>query len=302
MYESDPKLPRYDDNTLHVLGNEFGTVTFAAFPALQDFIAEDLLVKPEWYVSGLTRIIFVPTFLDCRSARRDAFAIYTFLVRLYNYSDERLAQVEAKLQEKQMSLPQLHREFYRLFDSGFCKAYSKNAVPNVHTFSHLWQSRKKSGPLWSTSSEPFEATYAVLRRCFRTGTPNTAKQILTNFYLREMYVQFNHVITTIRTHFVEFSLHRYGHHCQADKRLVLFPDRKADAKVSDAWVTTKEGQIFYIVRANDSSTLDEGHDSTQQRGKGSGKTCQTFDAHPVRTKAYTSDNYDLPWNSVGIWR
>ena len=59
---------------------------------------------------------------------------------------------------------------------------------NVHLFFHLWQARKQTGvPLWRTSAEPFEAMYAVARRCYFSGTRNVPKQIMENCYLRVKY-------------------------------------------------------------------------------------------------------------------
>ena len=59
---------------------------------------------------------------------------------------------------------------------------------NVHMFSHLHEIRKRTGvPLWVTSAEDFESVYAVMRRCYWSGTKNTPKQILENYYLRILY-------------------------------------------------------------------------------------------------------------------
>ena len=113
-------------------------------------------------------------------------AIYTFLYRLYNYEDARLDEVEAKLRQDMpgCDLQELHVLFYYHYSKGLCVKSTEKITPNVHTFLHLLQSRHKNGPLWKTSAEPFEATYAVMRRCYRSGTPNTPKQILTNHMLR----------------------------------------------------------------------------------------------------------------------
>ena len=109
-------------------------------------------------------------------------AVYTFLVRLYNYGDEHMAETEAALEEEGISLEQLHKEFYRHFQLGFCND-NKKATPNVHAFWHLLESRRRCGPLWSTSAEPFESLYAVLQRCYKAGTRNTPKQVMENFYM-----------------------------------------------------------------------------------------------------------------------
>ncbi len=117
---------------------------------------------------------------------RKAMTVYTFLVRLYNYDDERLQEVEEMLANMDMSLENLHHDFYRYFEAGFCAKVKQKVSINVHTFLHLLESRKRSGPLWKTSAEDFESLYAILRRGYWAGTRNTPKQILENYYLRDL--------------------------------------------------------------------------------------------------------------------
>ena len=118
-----------------------------------------------------------------RRAREKCLAVYCFLVRLYFYSDAKMREVEDKLDSMGRSLLQLHKEFYKNFQKGFCDGGKMQATPNVHTFWHLLESRRRSGPLWSTSAEPFESLYSVLQRCYKAGTKNTPKQVIENFYL-----------------------------------------------------------------------------------------------------------------------
>ena len=113
-------------------------------------------------------------------------AAYTFLVRLYQYQDDRLMDVEAVLGANWGGLEGIHEYFYRQFMEGFCERMKEKATINVHTFMHLLESRRRTGPLWSTSTEPFEALYAVIRRCYQSGTRNVPKQILQNFYSRDL--------------------------------------------------------------------------------------------------------------------
>ncbi len=114
--------------------------------------------------------------------------VFTFLARLYHYDDETLLRVEQELSRRQVTLEMLHLLFYREFMKGFCtktQVKAKKATINVHVMLHLLESRRRSGPLYLTSAEPFESLYAVLRRCFRAGTRNTTKQIFENFYMRD---------------------------------------------------------------------------------------------------------------------
>ena len=123
--------------------------------------------------------------LNRRKNKKLAIAIYVFLVRLYHYDNDRLEQVERELLEDyQQTLTDLHVAFYAAFQKGFCKAKQKmRPTINVHSFLHLEESRKRTGPLHTTSTEPFESLYARLSRCYKPGTKNTGKQLMENFYL-----------------------------------------------------------------------------------------------------------------------
>ncbi len=113
-------------------------------------------------------------------------AIFTVLSRAYYYDDESLQKVEDALGAEGLSLKDLHARFYEEFTHGFCVRTKERCTINVHTFSHLDESRKRSGALWRNSAEAFESMYAVMRRCYHGGTPNTSKQAVENFYLRDM--------------------------------------------------------------------------------------------------------------------
>ncbi len=117
-------------------------------------------------------------------------ALYCFLIRTYYYDDTTYERIKFVLLELHgTTLQDLHNQFYNLYQKAFCsKNLKKKMRPtiNLHVFSHMQKSRERNGPLCETSAEPFEALYAVLRRsCYRAGTPNTSKQIMQNFYLRD---------------------------------------------------------------------------------------------------------------------
>ncbi len=122
---------------------------------------------------------------------RLSIEIYSFLVRLYHYEDNILEEAEAELRRSSgMSLSDLHDLFYRCYTKGFCrqKTQKQKALRptiNIHTFSHLLESRRRSGPVHQTSTETFESMYAVLRKCYRAGTRNTGKQAFENYYLKQ---------------------------------------------------------------------------------------------------------------------
>ncbi len=127
-----------------------------------------------------------------RKARAKAMALYCFIIRVYYYDNDTYERVKFILLELHSTTMQdLHNLFYKTYQEGFCSRNLKKKLRptiNLHVFSHLQKSRERNGPLCETSAEPFEALYSVIRRsCYRPGTPNTSKQILENYYLRDRY-------------------------------------------------------------------------------------------------------------------
>ena len=118
--------------------------------------------------------------------RKHALLYFTFLCRLYNYEDTVITEAEQYLGRTGRSLATIHRLFYDVFQRGFCAKTTGKVTINFHTFMHLEEIRKRTGPLWRNSTESFESLYGVMRRCYRVGTPNTSKQAMENFYLRDM--------------------------------------------------------------------------------------------------------------------
>ncbi len=127
---------------------------------------------------------------------RTAISLYEFLIRSYHYDDSVLHRVEASLHQVHgKSLEDLHRMYYDHFEDGFCqekdekkKIKAHNATINCHVFSHLLESRRRTGPLQETSTEDFESLYAVLSRCYVAGTRNTPKQCFENHYIKQKLI------------------------------------------------------------------------------------------------------------------
>ena len=196
--------------------------------------------------------------------RRKAITIYAFLVRLYYSSDKALADAEGFLGEFRTSLKDLHRKFYELYESGFCVRSKERCTINIHTFQHLEQSRRRSGPLWKTSAEPFESMYAVMRRSFRSGTRNVVKQVLGNMFLRA-------------TH---------AHSCgPGPMKLQPLKDKKK-GKVADSLVWTA-GEVpgaeeFYDIQLVDGDSVH----------------AHTVHVSPLATN---SDGLTLPWHLTGAY-
>ncbi len=137
--------------------------------------------------------VFYKFYTNNRISMRRAIALYSFLIRLYHYEDDILDKTEASLKQTHgKSLEDLHRMYYNFFEDGFCqekdekkKTKARNATINCHVFSHLLESRRRSGPLQETSTEDFESLYAVLGRCYVAGTRNTPKQCFENHYIKQ---------------------------------------------------------------------------------------------------------------------
>ncbi len=74
---------------------------------------------------------------------RRAIEVYAFLVRLLNFDDEVITRAETALQQDSgVSLEDLHNDFYKSFQEGFCREGDKTHKAlrppvNVHVFSHL---------------------------------------------------------------------------------------------------------------------------------------------------------------------
>ena len=123
--------------------------------------------------------------------------MYTFLVRLYHEPDSVIREVEEELWQSNVTLQDLHDKFMDWFSRGFCHKAKDEVTINVHTFYHMEKVRKEGGLLHGFSAEPFESLYAVMRRCYTSGTPNTPKQIMENSYIRNRYKQYPHGICLI---------------------------------------------------------------------------------------------------------
>lgn len=145
-------------------GNQLQTLTLAVFPCLIDFMADGTGV---W------------------QTRRRVIAVYTFLSRLYHYGDQRLEEASRQLRHTTVrSLEALHEIFYAEYTDSFVTGSKQRVTINVHVFAkHLLASRRRTGALWKTSTEAYEASYSVMARCYHEGTNNVAKQIQENMSL-----------------------------------------------------------------------------------------------------------------------
>jgi hypothetical protein len=198
--------------SIHFSGNELGVLIMGTIPSLVSFMADN--DDDAW-----------------QEARR-AFAIFCFIVRAYNLSDEELQAIEERLRQHNTSFERLHEKFYKAFEEGFCELARQNPTINVHVFSHLYDIRKKTGPLYQYSAEPFESLYAVMRRSYCPGTRNVPKQAMENVYLRIMYTAFHGKP-------LSWKMKPYSHpNTRTDDSLALLQDGRL------ACVTEIEGKVM----------------------------------------------------------
>lgn len=78
---------------------------------------------------------------------------------------------------------ELHKRFYKLYDR---LTKHEGSTFNLHAFSHTPLLRRY-GDIRNVSAFPFESAYAVLRRSYVGGTPNTGLQAFHNMYSSYMY-------------------------------------------------------------------------------------------------------------------
>ena len=217
------------------------------------------------------------TLLLSRMYMRYAITYYTFLCRLDHYPKARVNKVKAHLAEHGRTLKDLHRLHYDLFQRGFCALPKEKCRINLHTFSHMEEVYNTSGEVWRNSAECFESMYAVVRRCYKSGTRNTSKQALENFFMRDMWVfyRYFHGISTV------FNPLRTKHRCRHKESLVVTPISESNSSICDSYIVTNRG-----VRVVQS--MDE----------------DAFYCHPVVVEEFNTDfvGINLPWKLVGVYK
>lgn len=126
--------------------------------------------------------------------RRDAaaaLALFSFLVRVYYSDNETMAQVERELREtSDTTLDRLNDLFYDLYQRAFSGRVARTKYEwctiNTHHFYHVLKVRRKLRQSWhDVSAEPFESFYGILQQCYRKGTLNVPKQLITHSYMRQ---------------------------------------------------------------------------------------------------------------------
>lgn len=96
-----------------------------------------------------------------------------FIYRALMLPGNGLAKVEAKVDVQE----ELYKWQEHLADK-WGKKYP--ASYNIHVFSHAYQNRKKTGPLYLTSTERYENAYGDARKEYKAGTINCGLQIVDN--------------------------------------------------------------------------------------------------------------------------
>ena len=137
----------------------------------------------------------------------EAVAIYLFICKAFNMENEELEAIKehlARPEDEQarprtvLSFPKLMHKLYERMSESFLTAMdcprkkNKPSVkPNAHCLFHLYYYRMRTGvPLYVTSAEAFESSYAPQQRAFWKGTKNVPKQILENTYSRLLTLKY----------------------------------------------------------------------------------------------------------------
>ena len=131
-------------------------------------------------------------------------------------------------------------------------------------------------PLYMTSAEPFEALYAIVRRCFTSGTRNVPMQIMENAFTRlkykSIFMQFVYVCN------VDF-LNRYSAIYAEDRKMKI---RKAtrSTRIADNIVVLRDGSMATVLTKE-----------------------APYRAHKVILDPFDPDiEVKLPWAAVGVHR
>lgn len=162
-------------------GNEWKSLMFTAFPAL-------LKASKKYHNRDVARI----------------FAVYAFLLRVY------ASPPHVYKAMKKPWLRRLHKEFYQLYEKAFGKS---SCAFNIHSFYHMDIARK-SGRLPETSTEQFEALYAMVLQSYCKSATAIGKQFMEKMYLRYLRHTEDHCERKLK-----FNIHRK--HEKVDDSLVV---------------------------------------------------------------------------------
>ena len=130
-------------------------------------------------------------FVTRMSLIQRVFLRLAFIYRALFVTDGRLAEVEQQT-DVQHHLHMFQQEFEALKGE-------QHSHFNMHCLMHALQSRKRTGPLWQTSTERFENAYGDARRMYTKGTMSTGKQIIVNLLAKD--VDSHHCAEKKRLHF-----------------------------------------------------------------------------------------------------
>ncbi len=105
-------------------------------------------------------------------------ATYNYLIRTLHLDNDEYLEVKASI-----DLPRL----LQLVVTDHAVAFAgRGESYNAHMLRHILESRERTGPMYSTSTDKYESSYSVLIECFRKGTTNVAKQAISNWYMRDL--------------------------------------------------------------------------------------------------------------------
>ena len=118
---------------------------------------------------------FIPFALHVFDNDRDAAHVFlrlAFIYRSLMMDDARLAAIEQAVD--------LQQEIYK-YQEHLEEAYEDpKSSYNTHLLSHSLHNRRRTGPLYQTSTEKYEDVYGTSRHNYYAGTQNQGLQIIEN--------------------------------------------------------------------------------------------------------------------------
>ncbi len=149
-----------------------------------------------------------------QTAATKLWGYFVFLVKSFLLPNEQFNELLATC-----NLKSVMNIFYRLYVR-VCQ--KRSCAPNVHMFHHLLQARKEQ-EFTEATTEPFEASYAILKKSYQVGTKSQGKQMLERMY------------TVL--------LAKDQHFCK--RKLRIRP--KTKAKYNDSLIVTKDHRFYKVV-------------------------------------------------------
>lgn len=109
---------------------------------------------------------------------RRLLRLMAFIYRALFLPDEPFRALDATVDLQQL---------INLWQKTFEQKWGKDVLSyNGHVLHHALENRRRTGPLYETSTEKYESLYGDCKKHFQAGTPNQGKQLLKNFLAADL--------------------------------------------------------------------------------------------------------------------